>query len=77
MVEEGHIIKIMAKKIIKELNAIYKNLDKITRSNLIVSVFNNNILEEDLKTETASCIKECKEEPKQIILSEYFINRGI
>lgn len=77
LVEEGHIIKSKAKKIRKELDDIDKDLDKLTRSNLIVSVFNNNILEEDLKTETASCIKECKEEPKQIILSEYFINRGM
>lgn len=80
LVEEGHITKNRAKKIKNELIAIdkkNKDLDKLKRSNLIVSVFNNNILEEDLKTETASCIKECKEEPKQIILSEYFINRGM
>lgn len=77
LIEEGHITKSRAKKIKNELIAIDKNnkdLDKLKRSNLIVKVFNNNILEEDLKTETASCIKECKEEPKQIILSEYFIS---
>ena len=77
LIEEGHITKSRAKKIKNELVAIDKNnkdLDKIKRSNLIVQVFNNNILDEDLKTETASCIKECTEEPKQIILSEYFIN---
>lgn len=76
LIEEGHITKNRAKKIKTELIAIDKNnkdLDKIKRSNLIVKVLNNNILDEDLKTETASCIKECKEEPKQIILSEYFI----
>ena len=80
LVEEGHISKSKAKKIKKELIAIDENnkdLDKLKRSNLIVSVFNNNILDEELKTETASCIKECKEEPKQIILSEYFINRSM
>lgn len=77
LIEEGHITKNRAKRIKNELVAIdknNKNLDKLKRSNLIVKVFNNNILDEDLKTETASCIKECKEEPKQIILSEYFIN---
>lgn len=75
LIEEGHITKSRAKKIKNELIAIDKNnedLDKLKRSNLIVKVFNDNILDEDLKTETASCIKECKEEPKQIILSEYF-----
>ena len=76
LIEEGHITKSRAKKIKNDLVAIdkkNKDLDKLKRSNLIVKVLNNNILEEDLKTETASCIKECKEEPKQIILSEYFI----
>ena len=75
LIEEGHITKSRAKKIKNDLVAIDKNnkdLDKLKRSNLIVGVFYSNILEEDLKTETASCIKECKEEPKQIILSEYF-----
>ena len=76
LIEEGHITKNRAKKIKNDLIAIdkkNKDLDKLKRSNLIVGVFYNNISEEDLKTETASCIKECKEEPKQIILSEYFI----
>ncbi len=76
LIEEGHITKSRAKKIKNELIAIDKNnkdLDKIKRSNLIIQVFNENILDEDLKTETASCIKECKKEPKQIILSEYFL----
>ncbi|WP_295722621.1 helicase-related protein [uncultured Methanobrevibacter sp.] len=76
LIEEGHITKSRAKKIKNELIAIDKNnkdLDKIKRSNLIVQVFNDNILDEDLKTETASCIKECKEKPEQIILSEYFL----
>ena len=76
LIEEGHITKSRAKKIKNELIAIDKNnkdLDKLKRSNLIVKVFNNNISDDDLKTETASCIKECKEEPKQIILSEYFL----
>ena len=44
----------------------YKNSGSISLKELDIS-------DEDLKTETASCIKECKEEPKQIILSEYFI----
>ena len=76
LIEEGHVAKSRAKKIKNDLIAIDKNnkdLDKLKRSNLIVQVLNNNISDEDLKTETASCIKECKEEPKQIILSEYFL----
>lgn len=78
LIEEGHIPKKRSKKIKEQLIAIdkkkdNKKLDKLTRSTLIVTVLNNNILDEELKTETASCIKECKEEPKQIILSEYFI----
>lgn len=76
LIEEGHITKNRAKKIKNDLIDIdkkNKNLDRLKRSNLIVGVFYNNISDEDLKTETASCTKECKEEPKQIILSEYFI----
>ena len=76
LIEEGHITKSKSKKIKNELVDIDKNnedLDKLKRSNLIVKVFNNNIMDEDLNTETASFIKEYKEEPKQIILSEYFI----
>lgn len=76
LIEEGHITKSRTKKIKKDLLTIdknNKNLDKLKRSNLIVKVFNNNILEEDLKTETKSYAKEIKEYQKQIILSEYFL----
>lgn len=76
LIEEGHVTKNNAKKIRKSLTDIKKDdkEDKIKYSNRIVSVFRNNIRDEDLKTETAIDIGKSNEDSKQIILSEYFIN---
>lgn len=73
LVEEGHLPKKKSEKIKNELMVI-DEIDKTKRSNLIVKIFNNNIPDEDLKTKTVSHLKESVEKPKQIILSEYFIN---
>lgn len=67
LVEGGHVSKKRAKKIKEELVKINVK-DDLKRSNLIVGVFNKNIRDEDLKTNTAPTV----EGTEQIILSEYF-----
>lgn len=67
LIIDGQIIKNRAKKINSSLKSKGHDIESI------IHIFRKNIPEEDLKTETSECIKECIKEYKQIILSEYFV----
>ena len=65
LIIDGQIIKSRSKKI----NSSLKHARDVES---IIHILRKNIPEEDLKTDTSDCIKECNNEQKQIILSEYF-----
>ena len=67
LINDGHITKNQAKKIISEIKNSPNNI------HLILNILRKNIREEDLKTDTKEHLDESNEEFKQIILSEYFI----
>lgn len=66
LIIDGQIIKSRSKKI----NSSLKHARDVES---IIHILRKNIPEEDLKTDTSDCIKECNNEQKQIILSEYFV----
>lgn len=80
LVEDGHITKNQSKTINKQLKVEFEklqskdNVDEVDMIEITLNILRNNIRDEDLKTDTSKCVQECKQEHKQIILSEYFIN---
>ncbi|MCI6931333.1 MAG: phospholipase D-like domain-containing protein [Methanobrevibacter boviskoreani] len=80
LIDDGHITKNQAKKINKQLKSEFEklqskeNVDEVDMIESTLNILRNNIRDEDLKTDTSKCVQECKQEHKQIILSEYFIN---